>query len=44
MTYDDVLNELMDEQPTAEFWEEHERRLREEKMVPWTEVKKRLKL
>lgn len=44
MTYDDVLNDLMDEQPTAEFWKEHERRLREEPDIPWDEAKKALKL
>ena len=42
MTYDDVLNDLMDEQPTAEFWKEHERRLREEDSIPWEDVKKDL--
>lgn len=42
MSYDDVLNDLMDEQPTAAFWKEHERRLREEDRIPW-EVKARLR-
>ena len=42
MTYDDVLNDLMDEHPTAEFWKEHERRLREEDSIPWEQVKKDL--
>mgnify|MGYP001588095309 CR=1 FL=1 len=43
MSYDDVLNDLMDEQPTAAFWKEHERRLREEDSIPWEEVKERLR-
>jgi len=38
-SYDDVLNDLMDEHPTAEFMQEHLRRLHEEERVPWSKVK-----
>ena len=41
MTYDDVLNEFMDERPTAAFWKEHERRLRDEGDLPWNPARKR---
>lgn len=41
-TYDDVLNELMEDQPSEDFIQEHLRRLREEERVPWEEVKARL--
>jgi len=34
MSYDDVLNELMEERPTEAFWREHARRLKEES-IPW---------
>jgi len=44
MTYDDVLNELMDGQPTEAFWKEHRRRLKEEEDLPWEDVRKKLKL
>ena len=43
-TYDDVLNEFMDETPTEAFWKEHARRMNEEPRVPWEDVKRRLKL
>ena len=43
-TYDDVLNAFMDETPTAEFWKEMDRRLKEETDVPWEKVRKKLKL
>jgi len=43
-TYDDVLNDLMDENPPGAFIREHRRRLQEEPDVPWTEVRKRLRL
>lgn len=43
MSYDDVLNDLMDEQPTEAFWKEHRRRLEMEESIPWADVKKRLK-
>lgn len=41
-TYDDVLNEFMDENPPAEFLAEHIRRLKD-KTLPWADVKRRLK-
>jgi hypothetical protein len=41
LTYDDVLNDLMDEQPTEAFWKEHARRLKEES-IPWEKVKAEL--
>ncbi|MEA3137154.1 MAG: hypothetical protein QOC71_1435 [Thermoplasmata archaeon] len=43
-TYDDVLNEFMDETPTEAFWKEMDRRMKEEPRIPWDDVKKRLKL
>lgn len=43
-SYDDVLNELMDERPPAAFLREHLRRLKEEERVDWKTVKRRLKL
>lgn len=43
-SYDDVLNDLMDEVPPESFIREHVRRLREEPGKPWREVKRRLKL
>jgi len=43
-TYDDVLNDLMDDHPPVTFIREHLRRLREEPDIPWGEVRKRLRL
>jgi len=43
-TYDDVLNDLMDDTPPGAFIREHLRRLREEPDIPWREVRKRLRL
>jgi hypothetical protein len=43
-TYDDVLNELMEEVPPPRFWREHYRRLHEDKSIPLAEVRRRLKL
>jgi len=43
-TYDDVLNELMDDSPPGTFVREHLRRLREEPDIPWSKVRKRLRL
>ena len=43
-TYDDVLNELMDDRPPAGFVREHLRRLKEEEFSDWKEVRKRLRL
>ena len=43
-TYDDVLNDLMDDTPPDRFVREHLRRLREEPDIPWSEVRKRLRL
>lgn len=42
-TYDDVLNEFMDETPTVEFWKEMDRRSREPD-IPWEDVKRKLRL
>lgn len=43
-SFDEVLNDLMDEFPPENWIKEHLRRLREEESVPWREVKKRLRL
>ena len=43
-TYDDVLNDFMDDTPPDAFVREHLRRLREEPDIPWGEVRKRLRL
>ena len=43
-SYDEVLNEMMDEIPPESFIGEHLRRLREEGTVSWDTVKARLKL
>jgi len=43
-TYDDVLNELMDDHPPREFLLEHLRRLKREPRRPWSEIKKELDL
>ena len=43
-TYDDVLNELMDEQPPEAFIREHLRRLKEDAFEDWASVRKRLRL
>lgn len=43
-TYDDVLNELMDDRPPAGFVREHLRRLKEEEFSDWKDVRKRLRL
>ncbi len=43
-TYDEVLNDFMDDNPPDAFVREHLRRLREEPDVPWREVRKRLRL
>jgi hypothetical protein len=43
-TYDDVLNDLMDDQPPEGFIREHRRRLKEEKFSDWKDVRKRLRL
>ncbi|HKZ48581.1 MAG TPA: hypothetical protein VJ397_07330 [Thermoplasmata archaeon] len=43
-TYDDVLNEFMDEQPPEAFIREHLRRLKEDTFEDWTSVRKRLRL
>ncbi len=43
-TYDDVLNDLMDDQPPAGFIREHLRRLKEETFSDWKDVRKRLRL
>jgi len=43
-TYDDVLNDLMDDCPPAGFIREHLRRLKEEEFSDWQDVRKRLRL
>ena len=43
-TYDEVLNDFMDDNPPDAVVREHLRRLREEPDVPWPEVRKRLRL
>lgn len=43
-TYDDVLNDLMDDQPPQGFIREYRRRLEEERFSNWNEVRKRLRL
>ena len=43
-TYDEVLNDLMDDNPPGTFIREHLRRLREEPDIPWSDVRKRLRL
>ncbi len=43
-TYDDVLNDLMDERPPTGFIREHLRRLKEEEFSDWKDVRKRLRL
>ena len=43
-SFDDVLNEMMDEIPPTTFVREHLRRLREEERTSWDSVRSRLKL
>ncbi len=43
-SFDDVINELMDEHPPAAFIREHLRRLREEERYDWKSVKRELNL
>ena len=43
-TYDDVLNELMDDRPPVGFIREHLRLLKEEEFSDWKDVRKRLRL
>ena len=43
-SYDDVLNELMDLHPPADFVREHLRSLAEDERVSWPAVKRRTKL
>src|SRR5205807_6306772 len=43
-TYDDVLNDLMDDRPSAGFVRDHLRRLKEEEFSDWEDVRKRLRL
>lgn len=40
-TYDDVLNDFMDETPTAEFWKEMDRRMKEEPRLTWDSKKRK---
>lgn len=41
-SYDEVLNDLMDLNPSAAFLREHLRRLEQEERVSWDEVKKKI--
>ena len=43
-SFDQVLNDLMDEIPPSSFIQEHLRRLQEEETVDWAHLKARLKL
>jgi hypothetical protein len=43
-SFDQVLNDLMDDVPPAAFIQEHLRRLQEEEKVDWARVKSRLNL
>jgi hypothetical protein len=43
-SYDDVLNDFMDQHPPAAFLKEHLRLLKEGEFEDWDEVKKKLKL
>jgi len=43
-TYDDVLNEPMDDRPPMGFIREHLRLLKEEEFSDWKDVRKRLRL
>ncbi|MEM3086488.1 MAG: hypothetical protein QXO51_01420 [Halobacteria archaeon] len=43
-SYDDVLNDLMDDHPPATFVQEHLRRLREEERSDWESAKRKLKV
>jgi hypothetical protein len=43
-TYDEVLNDFMDDSPPDAFVREHLRRLHEEPDIPWREVRKRLRV
>lgn len=38
-TYDDVLNAFMDETPTAAFWKEMDRQMKEEPRLLWNKAK-----
>ncbi len=42
-TYDDVLNDLMDDQPPEGFIREHLRRLKQEPFSDWKDVRKRFR-
>jgi len=43
-TYDDVLNDLMDDRPPAGFIRKHLQSLKEEEFSDWEDVRKRLRL
>ncbi len=43
-TYDDILNEFMDERPPEAFIQEHLRRLKEDTFEDWASVRRRLRL
>lgn len=40
-TYDDVLNDFMDETPTEEFIQWHLEQVRTQPHIPWADVKKK---
>ena len=44
VSYDELLNDLLDAHPPEEFFLEHLRRLKREPRRPWSEIKKDLNL
>ena len=44
VSYDELLNDLLDAHPREEFFMEHLRRLKQEPRRPWSVVKKELGL
>ena len=44
VSYDELLNDLLDAHPPEEFFLEHLRRLKQEPRRPWSEIKKELNL
>jgi hypothetical protein len=44
VSYDELLNDLLDAHPPEEFFLEHLRRLKREPRRPWREIKKELNL
>lgn len=44
VSYDELINDLLDAHPPEEFFLEHLRRLKREPRRPWSEIKKELDL